>query len=247
MQKLKNIQSFFDFINEGAEQNPLVKRSCIERLSQFFRVSPNALSHFKFDGTDNIKALSKALNSTSDEGTEAYYKVAIRIGKQDAGIEESVNEAEKFKSTQDFEEFLEEIDGMPEVRIKRIMGKDYIDTPGGFRDEAEDYDNDIVEYTLSNMGRKDFEALKAWWENNVQESSVNEADMTKFYDGFKVLNDKTGEMTKFKYVKGIKNQNVENEAIAKLMKATGLSRPYFGVHGFVKKGEWNKDDTQELK
>ena len=127
------------------------------------------------------------------------------------------------------------------------MGKDYIDTPGGFRDEAEDYDNDIVEYTLSNMGRKDFEALKAWWENNVQESSVNEADMTKFYDGFKVLNDKTGEMTKFKYIKGTSNVKVENEAIAKLMKATGLTRPNFGVHGFVKKGEWNKDDTQVLE
>jgi len=89
MQKLDNIQSFAEFINEGSSQNPLVKRSCIERLSQFFRVSPNALSHFKFDGTDNIKDLTKALNSTSDEGTEAYYKVAIRVGKQDAGIDES--------------------------------------------------------------------------------------------------------------------------------------------------------------
>jgi len=89
MQKLDNIQSFAEFINEGSEVNPIVKRRCIERLSQFFRVSPNALSHFKFDGTDNIKALTKALNSTSDEGTEAYYKVAIRVGKQDAGIHES--------------------------------------------------------------------------------------------------------------------------------------------------------------
>ena len=159
-------------------------------------------------------------------------------------IDESlINEGAKFKNTKDFEAFLEEIDGMGESQIKKIMGKDYIDTPGGFRDEADDYDNDIVEYTLSNMGRKDFEALKAWWENNVQESTVNEGDMTKFYDGFKVLNDKTGEMTKFKYIKGTKNQNVENEAIAKLMKATGSSRANFGVHGFVKKGEWNMDKT----
>jgi hypothetical protein len=75
-------------------EDEMVKRSCVERLSQFFRVSPNALSHFKFDGTDNIKALTKALNSTSDEGTEAYYKVAIRVGKQDAGIEESEEVAE---------------------------------------------------------------------------------------------------------------------------------------------------------
>ena len=81
-------------MNEGSTDE-MVKRSCVERLSQFFRVSPNALSHFKFDGTDNIKALTKALNSTSDEGTEAYYKVAIKVGKQDAGIEESIDESAK--------------------------------------------------------------------------------------------------------------------------------------------------------
>jgi hypothetical protein len=247
-------------------------------------------------------------------------------------IESVVNEAEKFKSTQDFEEFLEEIDGMPEVRIRRIMGDDYIDTPGGFRDEADDYDNDIVEYTLSNMGRKDFEALKAWWENNVQESVneaaakqfdvdfnnmvkniksgygwidpeyvgdtwensstsidfelvkgeifkrlfdagllihpepynseaagkkvkfselgaytnesvVNEADMTKYYDGFIVLDFKNKKTYKFKYIKGSNNVNVENIAISKLMKATGLSQANFTVHGFVRKGEWNTDKT----
>ena len=237
-----------ELIESVVNEAETVKSEAISRLADFFRISPNALSKFNFDGKDNIKELTKVLNSTSDQGTELYYNTAINAAKKDLGIKESVvNEAEKFKSTQDFEEFLEEIDGMPEVRIKRIMGKDYIDTPGGFRDEAEDYDNDIVEYTLSNMGRKDFEALKAWWENNVQESTVNEADMTKFYDGFKVLNDKTGEMTKFKYIKGTKNQNVENEAIAKLMKATGLTRANFGVHGFVKKGEWNMDKTPVLE
>ena len=104
---------------------------------------------------------------------------------KELGIKESVvNEAEKFKSTQDFEEFLEEIDGMPEVRIKKIMGKDYIDTPGGYRDEAEDYDNDIVEYMISNMGKSGFEELKNWWESNVAESVVNEAEI-KSDDEFK--------------------------------------------------------------
>ena len=91
--------------------------------------------------------------------------------------ESFINEAEKFKSTKDFEEFCEEIDSMPEQRIKKIMGKDYIDTPGGYRDEAEDYDNDITEYMISNMGRKDFEELKSWWENNVAESFINEAEI----------------------------------------------------------------------
>ena len=79
------------------------------------------------------------------------------------------------------------------------------------------------------------------------ESVVNEADMTRMYDGFKVLNDKTKKMTKFRYVKGRKNTDVENEAIAKLMKATGLTRPNFGVHGFVRKGEWESDKAEIFK
>ena len=166
-----------------------VKSEAISRLADFFRISPYALSKFNFDGNDNIKELTKVLNSTSDEGTKLYYDTCIKLAKKDLGINEStVNEAEKFKSTQDFEEFLEEIDGMPEVRIKRIMGKDYIDTPGGFRDEADDYDNDIVEYTLSNMGRKDFEALKAWWENNVQESLTEGMISPKMANSFKIGN-----------------------------------------------------------
>ncbi len=127
-----------------------------------------------------IDAKLLAYADDEDEEEAGQYVKSLK----ELGIKESfINEAEKFKSTQDFEEFLEEIDGMPEHRIKRIMGKDYIDTPGGFRDEADDYDNDIVEYTLSNMGRKDFEALKAWWENNVQES-LNEAEV-KSDDEFK--------------------------------------------------------------
>lgn len=121
-------------------------------------------------------------------------------------IESVVNEAEKFKSTEDFEEFLEEIDGMPEVRIKRIMGKDYIDTPGGFRDEADDYDNDIVEYTLSNMGRKDFEALKAWWENNVQESLTEGQDPSA---------EKTSRAEQLKKLKQIKADKEEQDRMKK--------------------------------
>jgi hypothetical protein len=104
-----------------------------------------------------VKSLTKKFNK-ADEVTGTVY-------------EAEVNEAEKFKSTKDFLDFCEEIDGMPEQRIKRIMGKDYIDTPGGFRDEADDYDNDIEDYMISNMGKSDFNKLKTWWENNVQEST----------------------------------------------------------------------------
>ncbi len=72
---------------------------------------------------------------------------------------------------------------------------------------------------------------------------LSEADMTRYYDGFIVLDSKNKKTYKFKYIKGSNNVNVENIAIDKLMKATGLSRANFGVHGFVKKGEWNTDKT----
>ena len=104
---------------------------------------------------------------------------------KELGIKESVvNEAAKFKNTKNFEDFLEEIDGMGETGIKKIMGKDYIDTPGNYNEEAEDYDNDIVEYMISNMGKKEFERLQDWWEANVAESVVNEAEI-KSDDEFK--------------------------------------------------------------
>ena len=141
-------------------------------------------------------------------------------------IESVVNEAEKFKSTEDFEEFLEEIDGMPEVRIKRIMGKDYIDTPGGFRDEADDYDNDIEEYTLSNMGRKEFDKLRTWWENNVQESLTEGQDPSA---------EKTSRAEQLKKLKAFKARQEETEKLKKLQakraKAAGSAKESVVVEG----------------
>lgn len=75
-------------INEGAV-DPRVKKEAISRLSDFFRVPANALNGFNFDGKDNIKALTKALNSTSDQGTELYYKTAIKLAMEEIGVNES--------------------------------------------------------------------------------------------------------------------------------------------------------------
>ena len=77
--------------------------------------------------------------------------------------------------------------------------------------------------------------------------SVNEGDMTKDYDGFIVLDREVKKSYKFKYVKGTNNKKVEDEAIAKLQKQTGAGRHVFMVHGFVKKGEWDKSDAQVLE
>lgn len=96
---MKNhIPSYEQFVNENkineGSSDPSVKKEAISRLSDFFRVSGNALTKFNFDGKDNIKELSKALNSTSDQGTELYYKTAIKLAKEELGIHESteVNE-----------------------------------------------------------------------------------------------------------------------------------------------------------
>lgn len=77
--------------------------------------------------------------------------------------------------------------------------------------------------------------------------SLNEGDMTNHYDGFVVLDTKTKKLYKFKYVKGTNNVKVEGDAIAKLMTDTKEPRANFMVHGFVKKGEWDKSDAEILE
>ena len=94
----------------------------------------------------------------------------------------------------------------------------------------------------SEAGKKDVK------EHGVKESlGVNEADMTKFYDGFKVLDDKSGNVYQFKYKKGVSNTNVENDAISKLMKTTGLPKANFGVRGFINKGQWSGNEEDLIK
>ena len=87
-----DVLNIYESVNEGSKDEQ-VKKECISRLSDFFRVTPNSLSKFNFDGKDNIKELTRALNSTSDKGTELYYQTAIKSVKRDLGVNESeVNE-----------------------------------------------------------------------------------------------------------------------------------------------------------
>jgi hypothetical protein len=97
---MNKIISYKEFLNEsktititeGVEEQ--IKKECISKLSDFFGCAPGNLSKFNFDGKDNIKELTKALRSTSDEGTAQYYRIAIIMAKRDLGIHESeeVNE-----------------------------------------------------------------------------------------------------------------------------------------------------------
>jgi hypothetical protein len=449
---MKKVQLIESFVSEGFE----VHYSDGVRAAKKFKSEKDAMSFTKekiASGKCKEIAIYKdgaGFHSTADtEAVVAWWgdgSYLDNVSKKDSKLaakkidESVVTEATKFKSTKNFIDFCEEIEGMPEAAIKKIMGKEYIDTPGGWADEKDDYD-DIEDYMISNMGRKGFEELQDWWEANVaesvvteakakgldwviselgdkpkcyavasfvydnydkvtglrksmrndemdfpeeimdvvdhygldideftdcygmaaesvvtegvvsikggriiahkvlnklvdmglipvrkkseelletiaevitnakmesvevnegaisdihimaqeakdfksfvkeftkshhdlskagepgqfeawlksiyddakesmDESVVNEGDMTKDYDGFVVLDTKAKKSYKFKYIKGSKSVNVENDAIAKLMKSTGESRGTFMVNGFVKKGEWDKSDFEVLE
>ena len=112
---LKDVTAKFNkSVNEGSKDEQ-VKKECISRLSDFFGVTPHALSKFNFDGKDNIKELTKALNSTSDKGTELYYQTAIKSVKRDLGVNESevgpedIDDPNYFKTKESAEACLAEI------------------------------------------------------------------------------------------------------------------------------------------
>ena len=117
----------------------------------------------------------------------ADYNGEVQDVFYDTIVKESVVfEAKGFKNTKDFEDFLEEIDSMGEAQIRKIMGKDYIDTPGFYQDEKDDYE-DVIDFMMSNMGREDFNKLKDWWENNVAESVVTENYEVIYSDGVSAM------------------------------------------------------------
>jgi hypothetical protein len=120
---------------------------------------------------------------TEEELNDLYDKLGdlvktLKVKDVTLVFESEVSEAKGFKNTKDFEAFLKEIDSMPEAQIKKIMGKDYIDTPGFYEDEKDDYE-DVIDFMISNMGREDFNELKDWWENNVAESVITEDKLPK--------------------------------------------------------------------
>lgn len=175
-----------DKLNEGSlfEEDKKVSQSDIDNV---LNASPQDLAQ----GVDPKKAkpdtdLKKSLDKLKDkpedtdkkddnpakanlDALQAVLKDAEKLQKiKEILAESSLYEGVTFKNTKDFEKFLEEIDGMPESAIKKIMGSGYIDTPGMWDEEKEDYHNDIVEYMKSNMGKAEFERLKAYWESNIK-------------------------------------------------------------------------------
>jgi len=76
--------------------------------------------------------------------------------------------------------------------------------------------------------------------------SINEADMSRQYDGFVVLDSKNQKSYKFKYSRG-NNVPQENDAIDKLVKGIKEPSANFAVHSFIRKGEWDKSEFPEFK
>ena len=202
------------------EAEQTVKSEAASRLADFFRVPAHTLDKFNFDGNDNIKAVSNALKSTSMQGAQMYYDMAIKLAKEDLGVEESkVNEASMSdidimaQEAKDFKSFVTEF-----IKTHHDLSK--AGEPGQFKDWLQSVYNNA----------------KA----NMDESVVNEADMSRQYDGYIVLDQKTKKQYKFKYIRGVDNVKDENDAIKTIMYLTKQPRSNFMVHGLIKKGEFDK-------
>jgi hypothetical protein len=69
------------------------------------------------------------------------------------------------KNENDLEIFLIAIDATPEYIIREVMKDEYIDTPGYWSQEKDDY-SDIFEFMQANMGQKEFTRLVEWHSEN---------------------------------------------------------------------------------
>ena len=78
-------------------------------------------------------------------------------------------------------------------------------------------------------------------------SLLNEGDMTRQYDGFIITDRKKKTEYKFRYIKGRNNVDVEDDALAKIVKKNGGKRADYSVDGFVKKGQWNQSKAEVLE
>jgi hypothetical protein len=237
------------------EAEQTVKSEAASRLADFFRVPVHTLDKFNFDGNDNIQALSAALNSTSTQGTEMYYKMAIQLAKEELGVEESkIKEAinvNKRITTQQATKIAEKFaQYMSNKENKKFaVTKNSVDGPS-FDLDVNGVEYDGGSYLIDTKGDIINVAItpnEVYGNISMLESNLKEGDMTRQYDGFIVLDVKDQKIYKFRYIKGVNNVTAENDAIAKVMRKTGKPRAAFMVHGSIKKGEWDKSDVPTLE
>jgi len=152
-------------------------------------------------------------------------------------FEEFINEGKSFQFSFNYNTNEDDVEYIQNILMN--AGVDAIAEPGIDSEEMVVKAKNAVEL------RKAKKAIQADG-FEIQESVVNEGDMTKFYDGFIVLDSKTKKTYKFKYVKGTKNTEVESNAISKLASSTEQPRSNFMVHGFIQKGEWNNSKEKTI-
>jgi|LakMenE01Jun11ns_1017448.scaffolds.fasta_scaffold8969286_2 hypothetical protein len=148
------------------------------------------------------------------------------------------------KNLHTFEEFVNEsLNEGTTPHYKRLIKRAKEE---GISTDSELYDLISDEFPDDQITGADYEEARKVLK--ITESVVNEGDMTRDYDGFIVsdTDSKKNLHWKFRYMKGIRNNKVEDIAIAKVMKETGKSRADYWVTGAIKKGEWNKSDAQEI-
>ena len=152
-------------------------------------------------------------------------------------FEEFINEGKSFEFSFNYNTDEDDVEYIQNILMN--AGVDAIAEPGLDSEEM------VVKAKNAIELRKAKKAIQADG-FEIQESVVNEGDMTKFYDGFIVLDSKTKKTYKFKYVKGTKNTQVESNAISKLASSTNQPSSNFMVHGFIQKGEWNNSKEKTI-
>ena len=65
----------------------------------------------------------------------------------------------------DLVDFLIAVESTGEGTLRKIMGEEYIDTPGNYTAELHNYDG-ILDYLRLNMGESELTRLVEWYENN---------------------------------------------------------------------------------
>lgn len=73
------------------------------------------------------------------------------------------------KKKEELSDFLMAVDASSEGRLREIMGKEYIDTPGYYIMEQQHYDS-VLDFMLSNMGHSELERLIDWKERHPKKA-----------------------------------------------------------------------------
>jgi hypothetical protein len=126
------------------------------------------------------------------EGESPEHVAKLKKKALDEFGEESEEELNKEYSKEDI---LITIDSTPQADlVDELFGseEEYIDTPGFYYEEKEDYGDDILSFMKSNMGEQEFNKLIEWIDNNPEK--VNNF-MNKFFSKQANLNKQSQDMT----------------------------------------------------